>query len=116
MVARGRRPGKRTSEVRARGALWVRETPSSMRDGRLIFGAPRDGALRGKVVAAVSESPWILRVEPRPYSDVRLVCLPYAGGTAAAYRRWSAELPSTIEVLAVEYPGHGPRAAARQLG
>ncbi|MFI1293625.1 thioesterase II family protein [Streptomyces sp. NPDC020792] len=39
----------------------------------------------------------------------RLVCLPYAGGSADAYRSWSAHLPDGCELLAPELPGHGRR-------
>src|SRR5262245_18025655 len=38
----------------------------------------------------------------------RLVCLPYAGGSALAYRSWSAALPS-VDVCAYELPGRGGR-------
>jgi surfactin synthase thioesterase subunit len=42
-------------------------------------------------------------------ASVRLLCLPFSGGTAAAYREWAALLPRSIEVCAVELPGHGVR-------
>ncbi|MFJ7919613.1 thioesterase II family protein [Lysinibacillus fusiformis] len=38
-----------------------------------------------------------------------LFCLPYAGGTAGDYLRWKAYLNDHIEVLPIEYPGHGQR-------
>jgi surfactin synthase thioesterase subunit len=50
-----------------------------------------------------------------PYRNVlgapraRLICLPFAGGTAATYREWGALLPGWIDVCAVELPGHGAR-------
>jgi surfactin synthase thioesterase subunit len=40
---------------------------------------------------------------------LRLICLPHAGGTAAAYRGWSSLLPPDIEVLTVRYPGRQER-------
>jgi medium-chain acyl-[acyl-carrier-protein] hydrolase len=40
---------------------------------------------------------------------LRLVCFPFAGGTAALYRRWRDALPATVEVCAVELPGRGLR-------
>jgi medium-chain acyl-[acyl-carrier-protein] hydrolase len=39
----------------------------------------------------------------------RLVCCPYAGGSATLFRRWCELLPADIEVWGVEYPGHGGR-------
>lgn len=47
----------------------------------------------------------------RPLADpeVRLVCLPYAGGSAVVYREWQHLAPPWLEVCPVEYPGHGAR-------
>jgi surfactin synthase thioesterase subunit len=57
--------------------------------------------------------PWLpLRGRPTP-DAVSLVCLPYAGGSAAVFREWSAELPPSIEPLAVEFPGRGARIGER---
>ncbi|WP_432934368.1 thioesterase II family protein [Microbispora sp. CA-135349] len=39
----------------------------------------------------------------------RLVCFPYSGGTAAAYRAWSPAMPEDTELLAVQYPGQADR-------
>jgi medium-chain acyl-[acyl-carrier-protein] hydrolase len=46
---------------------------------------------------------------PNPQAQVRLFCLPYAGGGAWSFRPWANELPVTIEVCAVELPGRGAR-------
>lgn len=40
---------------------------------------------------------------------MHLVCLPYAGAAAAAYRSWGAGLPEEIEVFAAQLPGRGWR-------
>src|ERR1700759_3287184 len=40
---------------------------------------------------------------------LRLLCFPYAGGTALLYRRWPDLLPPSIDVCPVELPGHGFR-------
>ncbi|ASW57369.1 thioesterase II family protein [Plantactinospora sp. KBS50] len=50
----------------------------------------------------------------RPCNDValpasNLVCLPYAGGTAQAYRTWPRGLPADVAVHAVQYPGRQDR-------
>jgi medium-chain acyl-[acyl-carrier-protein] hydrolase len=42
-------------------------------------------------------------------TQVRLYCLPHAGGTAAIFRSWRKLLGPDIEICAVEYPGHGSR-------
>jgi len=40
---------------------------------------------------------------------MRLICLPYAGGSAMIYARWKRTLPSWIDVLPLELPGRGAR-------
>lgn len=54
-------------------------------------------------------SPWVLRRTPNPTARARLFCLPFAGGSASAYRDWSERLPGWLEVLPVELPGRGMR-------
>jgi medium-chain acyl-[acyl-carrier-protein] hydrolase len=46
---------------------------------------------------------------PLAQPRLRLVCFPYAGGSAAVYRRWPALVAPEIEVCAVELPGRGVR-------
>jgi medium-chain acyl-[acyl-carrier-protein] hydrolase len=57
------------------------------------------------------DSPWLASYEPVENADVRLLCFPHAGSSAAAYGRWHAKLPATIEVCPIEYPGRGSRRA-----
>ena len=52
---------------------------------------------------------WLERWCPRPSARLQLLCLPCAGGSAAAYRGWAAALPDQVELLAAELPGHGRR-------
>lgn len=40
---------------------------------------------------------------------VRLFCLPFAGGSAAAYASWQAAIDPRFEVVPVQLPGHGGR-------
>ncbi|MGW9069619.1 non-ribosomal peptide synthetase [Streptomyces yangpuensis] len=41
-------------------------------------------------------------------ADVTLVCIPYGGGTAAAYHRLATELAPGIETWSAALPGHDP--------
>lgn len=41
--------------------------------------------------------------------SITLICLPFAGGAASAYRDWNSLLPSWISLHAIELPGHGAR-------
>jgi surfactin synthase thioesterase subunit len=45
----------------------------------------------------------------RGYVLPRLICLPWAGGSASAFRPWMGVLGKLAQVLAVELPGHGAR-------
>jgi medium-chain acyl-[acyl-carrier-protein] hydrolase len=55
--------------------------------------------------------PWFGRGTPDQGSAVRLFCLPYAGGSAAAYRDWHALAPDGVQVCPLELPGRGGRIA-----
>ncbi|MFZ4156504.1 thioesterase II family protein [Streptomyces pseudogriseolus] len=55
--------------------------------------------------------PWYRCSAPRPRAAVRLLCFPYGGGSASAYRDWPVLLPGGIEVHAAQYPGHADRIA-----
>lgn len=52
---------------------------------------------------------WFAVPRPRPDAAVRLYCLPYAGGSASAYRQWPVALGRDIEVAAVQLPGRESR-------
>jgi medium-chain acyl-[acyl-carrier-protein] hydrolase len=46
---------------------------------------------------------------PTARPAVRLLCLPFAGGSATNYIAWRRKLPETIEVIPVELPGRWSR-------
>lgn len=52
---------------------------------------------------------WVRRFHPRPEAEIRLICLPHAGGGAPAYLPTSAAMTPEVEVLAVQYPGRQER-------
>lgn len=60
---------------------------------------------------AGAQRAWFRAYAPRPHARTRLICLPHAGGGASAYRPWAARLPESVELLAVQYPGHEDRLA-----
>lgn len=47
--------------------------------------------------------------------NVTLICLPFAGASAAVYREWRTLLPSWIRLHALDYPGHGAKRAQPAL-
>lgn len=52
---------------------------------------------------------WISVFRPLPQSEVRLVCLPHAGGSASFFFPVATALAPAVEVLAVQYPGRQVR-------
>jgi surfactin synthase thioesterase subunit len=63
---------------------------------------------RSPRIAAI-DSPWILRRQPRSDPKLRLLCFPNAGRGASMFSMWSAALPASIEVCAVQLPGRESR-------
>lgn len=52
---------------------------------------------------------WIVYPRRQPAARVRLVCFPYAGGSASIYHPWAALLPPSVELAAVQLPGRQNR-------
>ncbi len=55
------------------------------------------------------DSQWIRRYHSPPSSDMQLICLPHAGGSASFYLPVSRALAPALDVLAVQYPGRQDR-------
>lgn len=62
------------------------------------------------LTAPTASSRWLVQHTARPGAPVRVFCLPFAGGSATAYRDWSSGAPR-LEIVSVELPGHGRRLA-----
>ncbi len=58
---------------------------------------------------AATLSPWIYIAKPNPQARLRLFCFHYAGGGVSAFRSWQGELPTDIELCAVQLPGRESR-------
>ncbi len=56
-----------------------------------------------------NQNPWLVKNVRKPNPRLKLLCLPFAGGSSVAYREWGRQLPDSIEVLALELPGRGQR-------
>jgi medium-chain acyl-[acyl-carrier-protein] hydrolase len=54
---------------------------------------------------------WGVRLKPNPNARLRLFCFPFSGAGAPAFNTWHTAFPQEIELVAVEYPGHGQRLA-----
>ncbi|CCH32768.1 alpha/beta fold hydrolase [Actinosynnema sp. NPDC047251] len=79
-----------------------------MRESPERLDPARDGG-PAPVASRAGHREWIQRPRPNPAARLRLVCLPYSGGRASAFKGLAADLPDVVEVCAVELPGHGRR-------
>lgn len=52
---------------------------------------------------------WIAYRKPNPRAQLRMFCFHYAGGGAAVFRGWQADLPGEIEVCPIQLPGRESR-------
>jgi medium-chain acyl-[acyl-carrier-protein] hydrolase len=52
---------------------------------------------------------WMQVFERRESASLRLLCFPFAGGGAQAFRPWLAQLPSGVELCAAQLPGREMR-------
>lgn len=57
----------------------------------------------------IVNNPWFAYVKPRRTAQLRLFCLPFAGGSAAIFRNWADVLPGFVEVCPIQFPGRGTR-------
>lgn len=60
-------------------------------------------------VSAEFQSSWTRRFVAARDSEVRLVCFPHAGGSAAYFRPLATSLAPRVETLCVQYPGRQDR-------
>lgn len=52
---------------------------------------------------------WLVVPRPEAAAKIRLICLPFAGGSSTSFRPWLQFLPRSIELVVVELPGRGQR-------
>ncbi|KOV78034.1 thioesterase II family protein [Nocardia sp. NRRL S-836] len=52
---------------------------------------------------------WLRSFAPNPDSEIQVVCMPHAGGSASFYVPFAEELAPVADVLAVQYPGRQDR-------
>jgi len=50
---------------------------------------------------------WFITLNPNPNASSRLFCFHYAGGNASLFYPWTKHLDASIELIAIQLPGHG---------
>ena len=58
---------------------------------------------------AANKNKWVKEFPKPGAATLRLICFPYAGGSAQVFKDWGKLLPASIELCAVQYPGRGSR-------
>jgi medium-chain acyl-[acyl-carrier-protein] hydrolase len=58
---------------------------------------------------ALTVNRWLSCQRVRSRASLRLLCFPYAGGSASIFHRWSDNLPATVDVCPIQLPGRGSR-------
>jgi medium-chain acyl-[acyl-carrier-protein] hydrolase len=56
-----------------------------------------------------ASSKWLLFPKANSGAALRLFCFHYAGGSAQVFHGWPAHLPQSLEIGAIQLPGHGHR-------
>lgn len=56
-----------------------------------------------------SPNRWLVRLHAGSHAVARLLCFPYAGGSASAFADWGGKLGNEIETWAVQLPARGRR-------
>ncbi len=62
-----------------------------------------------KMLGTLNTQAWFVQFQPNTNASLRLICFPYAGGGPHVFRSWLNELPSWIELVVAQLPGHGTR-------
>lgn len=66
-------------------------------------------AVRSVKIVRPRENACFVRFGARPAAQLRLFCFVWSGGSASAFRSWAEALPTDIEAVGIELPGHGNR-------
>lgn len=65
------------------------------------------------MLATQTHDRWVTYPRANPGADIRLFCLPHAGGSASAYHIWLSALPSFVELCPIQMPGRENRLRER---
>jgi len=52
---------------------------------------------------------WFVIPKPNINADLKLICFPYAGGSASTFLPWVKTLPANVELIIIQAPGRGAR-------
>ncbi|CCK26516.1 hypothetical protein BN159_2137 [Streptomyces davaonensis JCM 4913] len=76
----------------------------------------RPAADRPRPTARTRRPSWLVAFDERPEASLDLICFPFAGASAPAFRPWLPLLPRSIALHAVQLPGRQDRMAEPAMG
>ena len=103
------------SDLKVELAVEQMFTTPSIRELAIAIDQLLDGSASGSPDSSIHPSSenvktqWIVCSQPRPAARGRLICFPYAGGGASAFKDWSGDVPEDIELCIVQLPGREER-------
>ena len=56
-----------------------------------------------------AKNKWIALLTKPAYPTLRLFCFPYSGSGAQVFKPWQEDLPASIQLCGIQYPGRGAR-------
>ena len=56
-----------------------------------------------------NDNKWFVIPKPNINADLKLICFPYAGGSASTFLPWIKNLPNNVELIIIQAPGRGSR-------
>lgn len=99
---------RRRTSVRTTG--WRTARPCRLRSAlSLANPRPRQSGRPHNALVPTEERRGLVSLTNRPHAQMRLLCFHHAGGGASSFRTWMAAMPSYLELVAYELPGHGAR-------
>jgi len=84
-------------------------TTPSIRELAISIDRSLDGAVSPETDVADVTGKWIVCPQPRTDAKMRLICFPYAGGGASAFKDWAEVMPNDVELCIVQMPGREER-------
>lgn len=83
--------------------MWA--VPFPVRHGTV----PRGGWNMNTREIRCEDSPWLVRFNRCSRPRLRLLCFPFAGGSASYFLRWARLIPGEVELVGIQYPGRCSR-------
>lgn len=57
----------------------------------------------------ITPNKWFVIPKPNPSAILKLICFPYAGGSAQTYAHWANKINDNVELVLIQPPGRGRR-------